>query len=84
MKFLKYCLFDRYFAGPIDDHMSNLIIAQLLYLESENPETPVRQLTERVPVSQSLNLCLSNKTGSLMHSVCTRRSACTSTLRAGQ
>ena len=27
--------------GPIDDHMSNLIIAQMLYLESENPETPV-------------------------------------------
>jgi ATP-dependent Clp protease protease subunit len=28
-------------AGGIDDHLSNLIIAQLLYLESENPETPV-------------------------------------------
>ena len=28
-------------AGPVDDHMSNLIVAQLLYLESENPETPV-------------------------------------------
>lgn len=27
--------------GAIDDHMSNLIVAQLLYLESENPETPV-------------------------------------------
>ncbi|CAL5221399.1 g3583 [Coccomyxa viridis] len=27
--------------GPIDDHMSNLIIAQLMYLESENPETPI-------------------------------------------
>ena len=24
--------------GPIDDHMSNLVVAQLLYLESENPE----------------------------------------------
>ena len=29
-------------AGPIDDHMSNLVVAQLLYLESENPERPVR------------------------------------------
>lgn len=28
--------------GPIDDHMSNLVVAQLLYLESENPEKPVR------------------------------------------
>jgi len=27
--------------GPIDDHMSNLIVAQLLFLESENPEKPV-------------------------------------------
>jgi ATP-dependent Clp protease protease subunit len=24
--------------GPIDDHVSNVIVAQLLYLESENPE----------------------------------------------
>lgn len=30
--------------GPIDDHMSNLIVAQLLFLESENPEKPVRCL----------------------------------------
>ena len=28
--------------GPIDDHMSNLVVAQLLYLESENPEKAVR------------------------------------------
>ncbi|KAI8111813.1 hypothetical protein M9435_004312 [Picochlorum sp. BPE23] len=27
--------------GPIDDHMSNLIVAQLLFLESENPEKPI-------------------------------------------
>lgn len=27
--------------GPIDDHMSNLVVAQLLFLESENPEKPV-------------------------------------------
>ncbi len=27
--------------GPIDDHMSNLVVAQLLYLESENPEKSV-------------------------------------------
>lgn len=27
--------------GPVDDHMANLVVAQLLYLESENPEKPV-------------------------------------------
>lgn len=27
--------------GPIDDHMSNSVVAQLLYLESEHPEKPV-------------------------------------------
>jgi ATP-dependent protease ClpP protease subunit len=27
--------------GPIDDHVGNLIVAQLLFLESENPERPV-------------------------------------------
>ena len=28
--------------GPIHDDLSNIIIAQLLFLESENPEKPVR------------------------------------------
>ena len=28
--------------GPIDDHTSNLVVAQLLFLESENPEKTVR------------------------------------------
>jgi ATP-dependent Clp protease protease subunit len=27
--------------GEIEDHMSNLIVAQLLFLESENPEKPI-------------------------------------------
>ncbi|KAL4423094.1 hypothetical protein ABPG77_005899 [Micractinium sp. CCAP 211/92] len=27
--------------GAIDDHMSNLVVAQLLYLESESPEKPI-------------------------------------------
>lgn len=27
--------------GPVDDHMANLIVAQLLYLESENPDKDV-------------------------------------------
>ena len=33
--------------GPIDDHMSNLIVAQLLFLESENPEKKVWVLFRR-------------------------------------
>lgn len=27
--------------GPIDDHMANLVVAQLLYLESENPDKDI-------------------------------------------
>jgi len=27
--------------GPVEDHMSNLIVAQLLFLESENPEKDI-------------------------------------------
>ena len=27
--------------GPIDDNLSNLIVAQMLFLESENPDKPV-------------------------------------------
>jgi len=30
-----------FIVGPIDDHSANLIVAQLLYLESENPEKDV-------------------------------------------
>lgn len=27
--------------GPIDDHTSNLVVAQLLFLESQHPERPI-------------------------------------------
>lgn len=40
--------------GPIDDHMSNLIIAQLLYLESENPDRPVRASHSAPPMKRLL------------------------------
>lgn len=30
-----------FLVGPIDDHVANLIIAQLLFLESENPEKDI-------------------------------------------
>ena len=30
-----------FLVGPIDDHLANLVIAQLLFLESENPEKDI-------------------------------------------
>ena len=30
-----------FLSGPIDDYISNLVVAQLLYLESENPEKDI-------------------------------------------
>lgn len=41
--------------GPIDDHMSNSIVAQLLFLESENPEKPVRAPLVLTP--ESFGMC---------------------------
>jgi len=31
-----------FIVGPVEDHMANLIVAQLLYLESENPEKDIQ------------------------------------------
>ena len=30
-----------FLVGPVEDYMANLVVAQLLYLESENPEKDV-------------------------------------------
>ncbi len=30
-----------FLVGPVDDHMANLIVAQLLFLESENPDKDI-------------------------------------------
>ena len=30
-----------FLVGPVEDHMANLIVAQLLFLESENPEKDI-------------------------------------------
>ena len=30
-----------FLSGPIDDYISNLVVAQLLFLESENPEKDI-------------------------------------------
>ena len=30
-----------FLVGPVDDHMANLIVAQLLFLESENPNKEI-------------------------------------------
>ena len=43
---VEYLLKFTWISGGIDDHMSNLIIAQLLYLESEDPEAQVSPLLE--------------------------------------
>jgi ATP-dependent Clp protease protease subunit len=37
--FLRKGLF--FLSGPVDDYMSNLVVAQLLFLESENPEKDI-------------------------------------------
>lgn len=39
--------------GPIDEHTSNLVVAQLLYLESENPEKPVSAFESRKNLLES-------------------------------
>jgi ATP-dependent Clp protease protease subunit len=31
-----------FIVGPIEDHMANLIVAQLLFLESENPDKDIQ------------------------------------------
>lgn len=51
--------------GPIDDHISNLVVAQLLFLESENPNKPVgsqciNYANTRYGFSTSLNAKLCN------------------------
>ena len=30
-----------FMVGPVEDHMANLIVAQLLFLESENPDKDI-------------------------------------------
>jgi ATP-dependent Clp protease protease subunit len=30
-----------FIVGPVEDHMANLVVAQLLFLESENPEKDI-------------------------------------------
>lgn len=35
--------------GEIDDHTSNLVVAQLLFLESENPKKPVGFISIHIP-----------------------------------
>ena len=30
-----------FLTGPVDDHVANLVVAQLLFLESENPKKPI-------------------------------------------
>ena len=36
-----------FLVGPIDDHMANVVVAQLLFLESENPEKDINITSTR-------------------------------------
>ena len=51
-----------FLSGPIDDYISNLVVAQLLFLESENPEriypfTLIHLVEVYLQVSQYMTLC---------------------------
>ena len=35
------CIRDRFLIGPVDDHTANLVVAQLLFLESDNPDKDI-------------------------------------------
>lgn len=67
--------------GPIEDSLSNIVIAQLLFLESENPEKPVRYSCARAqPRSQARPGRCFRHIWADGSSLLTGRSACTSTL----
>lgn len=64
--------------GPIHDDLSNIVIAQLLFLESENPEKPVRSLGNRHVLE------LSTSTHPRGWSAATQQTALTGTPAAAQ
>ena len=47
-----------FMVGPVEDHMANLIVAQMLFLESENPDKDINlyKLTRRFGYGWSGNL----------------------------
>ena len=55
-----------FLVGPVEDHMANLVVAQLLFLESENPDKDINlyinsPVGRSMPVSPSMTPCsLSN------------------------
>ena len=51
-----------FLVGPIDDHMANVVVAQLLFLESENPKrtstsTSTRRVAWSPPAWRSTTPC---------------------------
>ena len=40
-----------FIVGPIDDYIANLVVAQLLFLESENPDKDVTYISTRPAAS---------------------------------
>lgn len=45
-----------FLTGQVEDHMANLVVAQLLFLESENPDKDI-SFTSTHPVAVSLQGC---------------------------
>src|SRR5690625_1298452 len=43
-----------FFVGPVNDHSANLVVAQLLFLESENPDKDISRSEEHTSELQSL------------------------------
>mgnify|MGYP000432232064 CR=1 FL=1 len=43
-----------FIVGPVEDHMANLVVAQLLFLESENPNKDIHLYINAHPLSHVL------------------------------
>ena len=54
-----------FLVGPVEDHMANLVVAQLLFLESENPDKDIHlyinsRAARSTPGSRSTTPCSSS------------------------
>ena len=47
-----------FIVGPVEDHMANLVVAQLLYLESENPDKDIQLYINSPGVSVTAGLSI--------------------------
>ncbi len=58
-----------FLVGPVEDYMANLVVAQLLFLESENPEKDIH-LYINSPGGSVLLECLFTTLCSLLNAMC--------------